>query len=164
MIHPDFWPIRILSRISLTLFGPRTVNPTIASRYKSVTVADPIDARKLENGATKLKTLSRSVSELFILAADTQPLAILLRLPLFYEDKNGESQRFCKLWRETSYGLSWIADIYVINKMRLGRACGASRAVVAPASPSTTPASCLARSEPCMTRSSVSSFKETQEF
>lgn len=48
-------------------------------------------ARQLKKGANEAtKTLNRGVSELVILAADTQPLAILLHLPLLCEDKNGQ--------------------------------------------------------------------------
>ncbi|KLO94227.1 Uncharacterized protein LW93_11811 [Fusarium fujikuroi] len=48
-------------------------------------------ARQLKKGANEAtKTLNRGVSELVILAADTQPLAILLHLPLLCEDKNGK--------------------------------------------------------------------------
>lgn len=39
--------------------------------------------RQLKKGANEVtKTLNRGVSELVVLAADTQPLAILLHLPL----------------------------------------------------------------------------------
>ena len=38
--------------------------------------------------AEATKTLNRGVSELIVLAADTQPLQILLHLPLLCEDKN----------------------------------------------------------------------------
>jgi len=36
---------------------------------------------------TATKTLNRGLSELIIMAADTEPLAILLHLPLLCEDK-----------------------------------------------------------------------------
>lgn len=58
------------------------------------------------------KTLNRGTSEIVILAADTEPLAILLHLPLLAEDKN-------------------VPYVYVPSKMALGRACGVSRAVIA---------------------------------
>ena len=38
--------------------------------------------------ATATKTLNRGISEFIVLAADTEPLEILLHLPLLCEDKN----------------------------------------------------------------------------
>lgn len=49
-----------------------------------------------------------------VLAADTQPIEILLHLPLLCEDKN------------TPY-------VYVPSKIGLGRSCGMSRPVIAAA-------------------------------
>eukprot|EP00122_Pirum_gemmata_P011182 Pgem_evm1s10350 len=46
------------------------------------------------------------------MAADTEPLEILLHLPLVCEDKN-------------------IPYVFVPSKQALGRACGVSRAVIA---------------------------------
>jgi U4/U6 small nuclear ribonucleoprotein SNU13 len=69
--------------------------------------------RQLKKGANECtKTLNRGISEIVILAADTQPLAILLHLPLLAEDKN------------TPY-------VFVPSKTALGRACGVSRSVIA---------------------------------
>ncbi|KAH0435820.1 snrnp and snornp protein [Colletotrichum camelliae] len=69
--------------------------------------------RQLKKGANEAtKTLNRGVSELIILAADTQPLSIVLHLPLLAEDKN-------------------VPYVYVKSKTALGRACGVSRAVIA---------------------------------
>lgn len=71
-------------------------------------------ARADETGwrATVTKTLNRGTCELAVLAADTEPLAILLHIPLLCEDKG------------TPY-------IYVPSKTLLGRACGVSRSVIA---------------------------------
>ncbi|KAL9055092.1 MAG: hypothetical protein Q9162_003762 [Coniocarpon cinnabarinum] len=70
-------------------------------------------ARQIRKGANEsTKTLNRGISELLILAADTQPLAILLHLPLLCEDKN-------------------VPYVYVPSKIALGRACGVSRQVIA---------------------------------
>ncbi|OLN86416.1 13 kDa ribonucleoprotein-associated protein [Colletotrichum chlorophyti] len=70
-------------------------------------------ARQLKKGANEAtKTLNRGVSELIILAADTNPLSIVLHLPLLSEDKN-------------------VPYVYVKSKTALGRACGVSRAVIA---------------------------------
>ncbi|EFQ32370.1 ribosomal protein L7Ae/L30e/S12e/Gadd45 family protein [Colletotrichum graminicola] len=69
--------------------------------------------RQLKKGANEAtKTLNRGVSELIILAADTNPLSIVLHLPLLAEDKN-------------------VPYVYVKSKTALGRACGVSRAVIA---------------------------------
>lgn len=73
-----------------------------ASNYKQL--------RKGANEATK--TLNRGISELIIMAADTEPLEILLHLPLLCEDKN-------------------VPYVFVPSKVALGRACGVSRSVVA---------------------------------
>mmetsp|Transcript_19234 Transcript_19234/g.73895 ORF Transcript_19234/g.73895 Transcript_19234/m.73895 type:complete len:129 (-) Transcript_19234:48-434(-) len=66
--------------------------------------------RKGANEATK--TLNRGQAELIILAADTEPLEILLHLPLLCEDKN-------------------VPYVFVPSKRALGRACGVSRPVIA---------------------------------
>jgi len=73
-----------------------------ASNYKQI--------RKGANEATK--TLNRGIAELIILAADTEPLEILLHLPLLCEDKN-------------------VPYVFVPSKVALGRACGVSRPVIA---------------------------------
>lgn len=52
------------------------------------------------------------MTELIILAADTEPLAILLHLPLLCEDKN-------------------VPYVFVPSRAALGRACGVSRSVIA---------------------------------
>lgn len=84
-----------------------------------------IDYRQLKKGANECtKTLNRGISELIVLAADTEPLAILLHLPLLCEDKN-------------------VPYVYVPSKLALGRACGVSRSVIA-ASITTNEASDLA--------------------
>lgn len=49
---------------------------------------------------------------MIILAADTEPIEILLHLPLLCEDKN-------------------VPYVFVGSKFALGRACGVSRAVIA---------------------------------
>ena len=58
------------------------------------------------------KTLNRGISEFVVLAADTEPLEILLHLPLLCEDKN-------------------VPYVFVPSKQALGRACGVSRPVIA---------------------------------
>eukprot|EP00736_Rhodelphis_marinus_P010240 Rmarinus@m.9129 len=66
----------------------------------------------LKKGANEAtKTLNRGHSELIIMAADAQPLEILLHLPLLCEEKN-------------------VPYVFVPSKMALGRACGVSRPVI----------------------------------
>ncbi|KAI0707637.1 NHP2/L7aE family protein [Earliella scabrosa] len=73
-----------------------------ASQYKQL--------KKGANEATK--TLNRGIAELIILTADTEPLEILLHLPLLCEEKN-------------------VPYIFVASKAALGRACGVTRPVIA---------------------------------
>jgi len=69
--------------------------------------------KQLKKGANEAtKTLNRGICELIILAADTEPLAILLHLPLLCEDKN-------------------VPYVFVPSRAALGRACGVSRSVIA---------------------------------
>merc|ERR1712010_185075 len=65
--------------------------------------------RKGANEATK--TLNRGISEFVVMAADTEPLEILLHLPLLCEDKN-------------------VPYVFIPSKQALGRACGVSRSVI----------------------------------
>merc|ERR1712228_54207 len=66
--------------------------------------------RKGANEATK--TLNRGLSEFIVMAADAEPLEILLHLPLLCEDKN-------------------VPYVFVRSKQGLGRATGGSRPVIA---------------------------------
>jgi len=66
--------------------------------------------RKGANEATK--TLNRGQAEFVVLAADSEPLEILLHIPLLCEDKN-------------------VPYVFVRSKQALGRACGVSRPVIA---------------------------------
>merc|ERR1712014_516956 len=69
--------------------------------------------KQLKKGANEsTKTLNRGISELIILAADAEPLEIVLHLPLLCEDKN-------------------VPYVFVPSKQALGRACGLTRSVVA---------------------------------
>merc|ERR1719487_2445020 len=68
--------------------------------------------RQLKKGANEsTKTLNRGISELIVMAADTEPIEILLHLPLICEDKN-------------------VPYVFIASKQALGRACGVSRPVV----------------------------------
>jgi len=73
-----------------------------ASNYKQV--------KRGANEATK--TLNRGISEIIIMAADAEPIEILLHLPLLCEDKN-------------------VPYVFVPSKAALGRAAGVSRPVIA---------------------------------
>jgi len=69
--------------------------------------------KQLKKGANETtKSLNRGVADLVILAADTEPLEIVLHLPLLCEDKN-------------------VPYVYVPKQADLGRACGVSRNIVA---------------------------------
>nr|XP_045607868.1 NHP2-like protein 1 [Procambarus clarkii] len=69
--------------------------------------------QQLKKGANEAtKALNRGIAEMIIMAADAEPLEILLHLPLLCEDKN-------------------VPYVFVRSKTALGRACGVSRAVMA---------------------------------
>ena len=67
----------------------------------------------MKKGANETtKSLNRGVADLVLLAADTEPLEIVLHLPLLCEDKN-------------------VPYVYVGKQADLGKACGVSRNIVA---------------------------------
>jgi U4/U6 small nuclear ribonucleoprotein SNU13 len=66
--------------------------------------------RKGANEATK--ALNRGIAEFVVMAADTEPIEILLHLPLLGEDKN-------------------VPYVFVPSKKALGRATGITRPVIA---------------------------------
>ena len=67
----------------------------------------------MKKGANETtKALNRGMAGLVVIAADTQPLEIVLHLPLLCEDKN-------------------VPYVYVGKQADLGRACGVSRNIVA---------------------------------
>lgn len=69
--------------------------------------------KQLRKGANEaVKTLNRGLSEFIVMAADAEPLEIVLHIPLLCEDKN-------------------VPYIFVRSKQALGRACGVSRPIVA---------------------------------
>lgn len=71
--------------------------------------------KQLKKGANEAtKALNRGITEFVVMAADTEPLEILLHLPLLAEDKN-------------------VPYVFVPSKQALGRACGVSRPVIASA-------------------------------
>lgn len=75
-------------------------------------VTQATNYKQLKKGANEAtKTLNRGISEFIIMAADAEPIEILLHLPLLCEDKN-------------------VPYVFVPSKTALGRACGVSRAVI----------------------------------
>ncbi|AFP65261.1 SNU13 snRNP subunit (nucleomorph) [Chroomonas mesostigmatica CCMP1168] len=68
---------------------------------------------QIKKGANETtKSINRGIAGLVIIAVDSDPLEIVLHLPLLCEDKN-------------------IPYIFVNNKYLLGKACGVPRAVIA---------------------------------
>ena len=96
------------------------INPKaypLAEDALTVTILDLVQQasnyKQLKKGANEAtKTLNRGISEFIIMAADAEPLEILLHLPLLCEDKN-------------------VPYVFVPSKIALGRACGVSRPVIA---------------------------------
>ncbi|CAA2990013.1 NHP2 1 [Olea europaea subsp. europaea] len=96
------------------------VNPKaypLADAQLTITILDLIQQaanyKQLKKGANEAtKTLNRGISEFVVMAADTEPLEILLHLPLLAEDKN-------------------VPYVFVPSKQALGRACGVTRPVIA---------------------------------
>jgi U4/U6 small nuclear ribonucleoprotein SNU13 len=89
----------------------------LADAALSITILDIVQAannyKQLKKGANEAtKTLNRGISEFVVMAADTEPLEILLHLPLRCEDKN-------------------VPYVFVRSKQALGRATGVSRPVIA---------------------------------
>ena len=76
-------------------------------------VSQAANYRQIKKGANETtKTLNRGITEFIVMAADAEPLEILLHLPLLCEDKN-------------------VPYVFVSSKQALGRACGVSRPVIA---------------------------------
>ena len=76
-------------------------------------VQQSLNYKQLKKGANEsTKTLNRGISELIIMAADAEPIEIILHLPLLCEDKN-------------------VPYVFVKSKAALGRACGVTRPVIA---------------------------------
>eukprot|EP01091_Cochliopodium_minus_P010771 TRINITY_DN2932_c0_g1_i1.p1 TRINITY_DN2932_c0_g1~~TRINITY_DN2932_c0_g1_i1.p1 ORF type:complete len:125 (-),score=26.39 TRINITY_DN2932_c0_g1_i1:67-441(-) len=68
--------------------------------------------KQLKRGANEAtKALNRGIAEFIVMAADAEPIEILLHLPLLCEDKN-------------------VPYVFVPSKHALGRACGLSRPVI----------------------------------
>jgi U4/U6 small nuclear ribonucleoprotein SNU13 len=92
--------------------------------------------KQLKKGANEAtKTLTRGLAELIILAADAEPLEIVLHLPLLCEDKS-------------------IPYVFIPSKQALGRACGVSRSVIA---------CCITVNESSQLKNQISNLKESIE-
>lgn len=86
--------------------------PDLSTRILDL-IQQACNYKQLRKGANEAtKALNRGKAELVVLAADAEPLEILLHLPLVCEDKN-------------------VPYVFVRSKVALGRACGVSRAVIA---------------------------------
>ena len=76
-------------------------------------IQQAVNYKQLRRGANEAtKTLNRGLSEFIVMAADAEPLEIILHLPLLCEDKN-------------------VPYVFVRSKQALGRACGVSRPIIA---------------------------------
>ncbi|GLU09704.1 hypothetical protein SLE2022_265500 [Rubroshorea leprosula] len=103
-----------------TKMTQEAVNPKaypLADAQLTMTILDLVQQaanyKQLKKGANEAtKTLNRGISEFVVMAADTEPLEILLHLPLLAEDKN-------------------VPYVFVPSKQALGRACGVTRPVIA---------------------------------
>ncbi|XP_066260207.1 NHP2-like protein 1 [Euwallacea similis] len=75
-------------------------------------VQQAMSYKQLRKGANEVtKTLNRGIAEFIVMAADAEPIEILMHLPLLCEDKN-------------------VPYVFVRSKQALGRACGVSRSVI----------------------------------
>ncbi|XP_059617672.1 NHP2-like protein 1 homolog [Phlebotomus argentipes] len=89
-------------------------DPVLTSKIMTL-VQQALNYKQLRKGANEAtKTLNRGIAEFIVMAADAQPLEILLHLPLLCEDKN-------------------VPYVFLRSKQALGRACGVSRPIVAAA-------------------------------
>ncbi len=104
----------------LDRMGSEGVNPKaypLADAQLTISIMDIVQQaanyKQLKKGANEAtKTLNRGIAEFVVMAADTEPLEILLHLPLLAEDKN-------------------VPYVFVPSKQGLGRACGVCRPVIA---------------------------------
>ncbi|KAJ3350823.1 RNA binding protein snu13 [Kappamyces sp. JEL0680] len=87
-----------------------------ASHYKQLKKGANEATKTLNRGKDRCmahpRLLTTGVAEFIVMAADAEPLEILLHIPLLCEDKN-------------------VPYVFVPSKAALGRACGVSRPVVA---------------------------------
>ena len=92
----------------------------------------PLPRAHPHNAFLATKTLNRGIAELIILTADTEPLEILLHLPLLCEEKvlvpSHSRGNFMLTIGRTQQNVPYI---FVESKAALGRACNVSRPVIA---------------------------------
>mmetsp|Transcript_24074 Transcript_24074/g.48619 ORF Transcript_24074/g.48619 Transcript_24074/m.48619 type:complete len:127 (-) Transcript_24074:2448-2828(-) len=89
----------------------------LAQKDLAIQILDLIELareyKQVKKGANEsIKFLKKGAAELIVIAADADPIEIVLHLPLICEDKN-------------------IPYIFVHSKFALGKACGVSRSVIA---------------------------------
>ncbi|KAL5977100.1 hypothetical protein ACLOJK_021442 [Asimina triloba] len=134
---PDFSLLESPENLAFFPSGQATeaVNPKaypLADAQLTITILDFIQQaanyKQLKKGANEAtKTLNRGISEFVVMAADTEPLEILLHLPLLAEDKveaifmHRVKLTFCMN----------VPYVFVPSKQALGRACGVTRPVIA---------------------------------
>lgn len=88
-------------------FAPQSLSKAILSL-----VQQSCDYKQLKRGANEsTKSLNRGQAQLIVMAADTEPIEILMHIPLLCEDKN-------------------VHYVFVGSKQGLGRACGVTRPVI----------------------------------
>ncbi len=87
---------------------------------------------------TATKTLNRGIAEFIILTADTEPIEILLHLPLLCEDKVRLLSHLLACLQNCTHivlpvnlCVQNVPYVFVQSKAALGRACGVSRSVIA---------------------------------
>ncbi|KAJ3522634.1 hypothetical protein NMY22_g11810 [Coprinellus aureogranulatus] len=89
--------------------------------------------KQLKKGANEAtKTLNRGIAEFIVLTADTEPLEILLHLPLLCEEKVCWHS-FCSAFSSDfiqSVLVQNVPYVFVPSKAALGRACNVSRPVI----------------------------------
>lgn len=87
-------------------------DPALTTKIMTL-IQQAVNYKQLRRGANEAtKTLNRGLSEFIVMAADAEPLEIILHLPLLCEDKN-------------------VPYVFVRSKQALGRACGVSRPIIA---------------------------------
>merc|ERR1712098_949566 len=96
-INPRAWPLAKSNMINVLLD----------------LVQQALNLKQLKRGANEAtKTLNRGIAQIIIMAADTEPIEIVMHLPILCEDKN-------------------VSYVFVPSKNALGRPCGVSRPVIA---------------------------------
>lgn len=99
----------------MALISPKAF--PIADNLFSIQIFDLVqlagEFNQLKKGANEsTKVLKRGLVEIIVIAADAEPLEIILHLHLLCEDKN-------------------VPYIFVSSKQNLGKACGVLRSVIA---------------------------------